>query len=64
MALTEGKNREIRRAWDTLGLLVTKLVRRRYGPATEMTVGRPVVLVCETQRMYLTAIVGSQLCWV
>lgn len=32
MELTEGKNREIRRAWDTLGLLVTKLVRRRYGP--------------------------------
>ena len=32
MALTEGKNREIRRAWDTLGLLVTKLVRKRYGP--------------------------------
>lgn len=32
MELTEGKNREIRRAWETLGLLVTKLARRRYGP--------------------------------
>ena len=27
MALTEGKRREIRRAWDTLGFLVTRLVR-------------------------------------
>ena len=32
MALTEGKRREIRRAWDTLGFLVTRLVRIAYGP--------------------------------
>ena len=32
MALTEGKRREIRRAWETLGFLVTRLVRTAYGP--------------------------------
>jgi 23S rRNA pseudouridine2605 synthase len=32
MALTEGKRREIRRAWDTLGFLVTRLVRTAAGP--------------------------------
>lgn len=31
MALTEGKRREIRRAWDTLGFLVTRLVRTAAG---------------------------------
>jgi 23S rRNA pseudouridine2605 synthase len=32
MALTEGKNREIRRVLDHLGLDVTRLIRLAYGP--------------------------------
>ncbi len=32
MALTEGKNREIRRVLDYLGLAVTRLIRLSYGP--------------------------------
>lgn len=32
VALTEGKNREIRRALDSVGLVVTRLIRTSYGP--------------------------------
>jgi 23S rRNA pseudouridine2605 synthase len=32
MALTEGKNREVRRVLDYLGLQVTRLIRLSYGP--------------------------------
>jgi 23S rRNA pseudouridine2605 synthase len=32
MALTEGKNREVRRVLDHLGLQVTRLIRLSYGP--------------------------------
>ena len=32
MALTEGKNREVRRVLEHLGLQVTRLIRLSYGP--------------------------------
>jgi 23S rRNA pseudouridine2605 synthase len=32
MALTEGKNREVRRVLEHLGLIVTRLIRLSYGP--------------------------------
>ncbi len=32
LALTEGKNREVRRALDALGLKVNRLIRTSYGP--------------------------------
>jgi 23S rRNA pseudouridine2605 synthase len=32
MTLTEGKNREIRRVLEHLGLQVSRLIRTRYGP--------------------------------
>ncbi len=32
VTLTRGKNREIRRAWDSLGFRVSRLKRIRYGP--------------------------------
>jgi 23S rRNA pseudouridine2605 synthase len=32
MALAEGKNREVRRVLEALGLQVTRLIRLSYGP--------------------------------
>jgi 23S rRNA pseudouridine2605 synthase len=34
MSLTEGKNREVRRVLDYLGLQVSRLIRTSYGPLT------------------------------
>jgi len=34
MTLTEGKNREVRRVLEHLGLVVNRLIRTRYGPFT------------------------------
>lgn len=32
IVLTRGKNREIRRAWESIGFQVSRLIRIRYGP--------------------------------
>lgn len=58
IALTEGKNREIRRALDAAGLAVNRLIRVRYGPFTlgDLPRGRTVEVPGFELRKYLKGV--------
>lgn len=44
MTLTEGKNREIRKVLEVLGLSVNRLIRTAYGPFTLDNIEREDVI--------------------
>ena len=57
MALREGKNREVRRVFEHLGLTVTRLIRLSYGPFQLGNLARGAV--AEVQKKVLAEQIGN-----
>ena len=64
VVLDEGRNREVRRLWETQGITVSRLTRVRYGPVAlprNLPIGRWMDLKGEPLKALLTAVELSRL---